>query len=93
MIQTIEHGFKVDLDVNGQNRFIFDTSRSELSIEFVKKKGYTSLIVNPFHGYSENDLTSITPLKDQVEELIIGSDKISYNGLLEFSKLKSLGVP
>ena len=93
MIQTIEHGFKIDLDIKGKNRFIFDSSRPELSIEFVKKQGYKSLIINPFYGFLADDLTCIIPLKDQVEELIVGSDKISYKGLLEFSKLKTLGIP
>jgi hypothetical protein len=93
MIQTIEQGFKLAPGTDGKNSFLFDSSRPGLSIDFARKNGYNRIMLNPFHGYTAEDLNCILPLKDQIDELIIGSEKINYKGLIEFSKLKLLGFP
>lgn len=93
MIQTIEQGFKLAPGIDGKNRFLFDSSRPKQSVDFAIKNGYKSVMLNPFHGFTEENLRDVLPLKNYIEELIIGSEKISYKGLTEFSKLKLLGLP
>lgn len=93
MIQTIEQGFKLAPGIDGKNSFIFDSSRPTLSVDYAIKHGYNRIMLNPFHGFTALDLIAVLPLKDYIDELVIGSEKINYEGLIEFSKLKLLGFP
>jgi hypothetical protein len=93
MIKTLDNGLKLLPSSDGIDSFLFDSSKIELSIDYVKTNNIKRVMLNPFHGFAANDLKSIMPIKNIVEELIIGTEKLNYNGLEEFHNLKLLGVP
>ncbi len=93
MIKTLENGLKLLPSSDGKYSFLFDNSKSELCIDYIKTNNIKRVMLNPFHGFTAYDLKSIIPLTGLVEELIIGSEKINYSGLGEFHNLKLLAVP
>jgi hypothetical protein len=93
MIKTLDIGLKLMPSIDGIDSFLFDSNKIELSINYVKTNNIKRVMLNPFHGFTASDLKSIMPLNDLVEELIIGSEKITYDGLNEFRNLTLLGIP
>jgi hypothetical protein len=93
MIKILDNGLKLMPSIDGIDSFMFDSNKAELSLNYVKSNNIKRVMLNPFHGYTENDLKIITPISNVVEELIIGSEKINYDGLSKFHNLSLLGVP
>ncbi len=93
MIKILENGLKLLPSIDGIDSFLFDSNKPDLSIDFIKTNGIKRVMLNPFQGYITNDLKPIMPIQDSVEELIVGSEKISYDGLGDFHMLTLLSLP
>ena len=92
MIKTLDNGLKLQPSIDGTYSFLFDSDRIELSLNYVTSNNIKRVTLNPFNGFTANNLKSIMPLSNVVEELIIGSETINYDGLGEFRKLTVLGA-
>lgn len=93
MIKTLENGLRLMPGNDGIDNFLFDSSKVELSLNYIKANNIKRVMLNPFYGYKDSDLKSLIPVCDIIEELIIGSEKISYGGLNMFHNLRLLGIP
>ncbi|MFZ4544510.1 MAG: hypothetical protein ACOYOA_10700 [Saprospiraceae bacterium] len=92
MIKILDNGLKLMPSIDGVDSFLFDSDKCMLSLNFIRSNNIKRVMLSPFQGFTENNLKSILPLCNFVEELVIASEKISYDGLGEFHKLTFLGA-
>lgn len=92
MIKTLDNGLKLMPSIDGIDSFLFDSDKVEMSLNYVKLNNIKRVMLNPFQGFTANNLESIMPLSDLIEELIIGSEKVNYDGLGKFNNLTMLGA-
>ena len=88
-----KEGFKITTGTDGIDKLLFDSIRANECIEFAIKQNIKRIALNPSNGYTENNLVPILPLKDFIEGLIIGSEKIRTEKLHLFRHLNYLGLP
>ena len=88
-----QEGFKITTGTDGVDKLLFDSNRAKECIEFAIKHNIKRVVLNPSHGYTENNLDAIIPIKDFIEGLIIGSEKIRTEKLHLFRHLIFLGLP
>src|SRR5271156_3830864 len=93
MMKTVKDGFKLTTSADGIDRLLFNSSSAKNCINFVIKHNIKHIVLNPSHGFSDLDLRSITPLRDFLEGLIIGSKTIDLSALGVFHNLHLLGYP
>jgi len=58
----------------------------------MKENGIKRVLISSYHGFKSDNLKSIMPLNNWIEELVIGSERMSYDGLSDFHNLTLLGV-
>jgi len=93
MVKTLDSGLKLMPSNDGIYSFLFDNNKLEQSLDYIKGSNIKRVMINPFHGFTSDNLTSLAPISSIIEELIIGTEKIRYDGLDEFHNLTLLGVP
>ncbi|HCE42839.1 MAG TPA: hypothetical protein DET40_04775 [Lentisphaeria bacterium] len=88
-----DEGFKITTGTDGVDKLLFDSSRAKECAGFAVKNNLRRIMLNPHHGYLANDIEPIIPLKDFIDGLIIGSEKIRYENIELFKNLNFLGLP
>lgn len=92
MIKILDNGLKLMPSIDGIDSFLFDSSRAELSINYIKENNIKRVMLDSLTGFTASDLTSIIPVSNLIKELVIANEKINYKGLEEFHNLTLLGA-
>ncbi|SFC00014.1 hypothetical protein SAMN05421780_102233 [Flexibacter flexilis DSM 6793] len=92
MIKILDNGLKLMPSIDGIDSFLFDSSRAELSINYIKENNIKRVMLDHLTGFVASDLISIIPVSNLIQELVIASEKINYKGLEEFHNLTLLGA-
>jgi Leucine-rich repeat (LRR) protein len=93
MIKKTKEGFKLLKGTDGIDELLFDTSRTKACFDFMLKHNIKRISLNPYHGFKLGSLDFLIPMRDFLEGLIIGTEKLDLSALGHFKNLNFLGVP
>ncbi len=91
MIIKSKEGLNILKLTDGSETLFMDSSRIDDCINYLYEHKLRRISINPFQGYSSDNLDFLSRLEDYLEGITVLDDRYDYRPLNRLHKLKSLG--